>query len=111
VIDLHTIETEPHHKPYTTKPRPLSREEDEELRTVMSELLHNGWITPSLSPYAAPIVFVRKKLDPVTGHRALRTCISCVKLNHVTLNKYCLSTPPYRCFDRSGYESKMLFET
>jgi hypothetical protein len=89
----HTIETDPHYKPYTTKPRPLSREDDEELRNVLSELLHNGWITPSLSPYAAPIVFVRKKPDPVTGHRALRMCISYVKLNQDTLNKIAYRLP------------------
>ena len=70
----HTIELDPTSKPYAAQPRKLSVDEDAELLTVLKELLAKGWAYPSLSPHAAPIVFVRKKPDPVSGKRALRMC-------------------------------------
>jgi hypothetical protein len=52
-----------------------------------------GWIAPSLSPWAAPVLFVPKKCDPVTGARTWRMCISYVKLNSKTLNRIAYRLP------------------
>jgi hypothetical protein len=63
----HTIELDPASKPYAAQPRPLTVEEDTEIKRLLDELLTKGWIVPSLSSHAAPVVFVRKKPDPITG--------------------------------------------
>lgn len=89
----HTIDLHDTTKPFAAQPRRLSPDEDAELQRVLRELLENGWIVPSLSPHAAPVVFARKKPDPVTGKRALRFCISYVKLNRNTLNKIAYRLP------------------
>ena len=61
----------------------LTKEEREELETMIAELLERGWIEPSTSPYGAPILFVRKK----TGE--LRLCIDYRALNKITVkNRY-----------------------
>jgi hypothetical protein len=83
----HTIDLDPNSKPYAAQPRRLTPEENAEKRRALTQLLENGWVAPSLSPHAAPVVFARKKPDPVTGVSALRMCISYVKLNRNTLNK------------------------
>jgi hypothetical protein len=59
----------------------------------LDDFLAKGWITPSLSPWAAPVLFVPKKLDPVTGQRSWRMCISYVKLNSKTLNRIAYRLP------------------
>ena len=41
-------------------------------------MLENGWIRPSVSPYGAPILFVRKKMGE------LRMCVDFRSLNHQT---------------------------
>jgi hypothetical protein len=89
----HTIELVEHAKPFAAQPRRLTQAEDMDLQRVLHELLENGWIVPSLSPHAAPVVFARKKPDPVTGKRALRFCISYVKLKKNTLNKMAYRLP------------------
>ena len=61
----------------------LTKEEREELESMIAELLERGWIEPSTSPYGAPILFVRKK----TGE--LRLCIDYRALNKITVkNRY-----------------------
>jgi hypothetical protein len=50
-------------------------------------LLANGWNAPSLSPLAAPVLFVPKKVNPVTGENTWRMCISYFKLNSQTVNR------------------------
>lgn len=89
----HTIDLEERTKPFASQPRRLTPDEDAELQRVLKELLQNEWIVPSLSPFAAPVVFARKKPDPVTGKRGLRFCISYVKLNQKTLNKIAYRLP------------------
>jgi hypothetical protein len=54
-------------KPYARPPRPFSPEETQKIHKCLNDFLAKGWITPSLSPWAAPVLFVPKKLDPVTG--------------------------------------------
>ena len=89
----HVIETAPDVKPYAANPRPFARAEDAEIRKQLGTLLASGWINPSLSPWASPVLFVRKKPDPVTGVRGYRMCISYVKLNAKTLNRIAYRLP------------------
>lgn len=93
----HTVDTDPHVVPYKRNPQPYTAEEDAELQRYIRELLAKGWITPSLSPWAAPVLFVPKKVDPVTIKRTWRMCISYVNLNSKTLNRIAYRLP--RIFD------------
>ena len=54
-----------------------------ELKTQLQELLDKGLIQPSVSPWGAPVLFVKKK------DGSLRLCIDYRELNRVTVkNKY-----------------------
>ncbi|GBG61970.1 hypothetical protein CBR_g26133 [Chara braunii] len=57
----------------------MSEEELEVLCAQLDDLLDKGWIRPSCSPYAAPVLFVRKK------NKDLRLCIDYRKLNAQTV--------------------------
>jgi hypothetical protein len=64
-------------------PYRMSTPELKELQMQIEELLKKGCIFPSLSPWGAPILFVKKK------DCALRLCINFRLLNKVTMkNKY-----------------------
>jgi hypothetical protein len=54
-----------------------------ELQMQLEEILKKGYICPSVSPWGAPVLFVKKK------YGTLRLCIDFRKLNKVTIkNKY-----------------------
>ena len=54
-----------------------------ELKLQLQELLENGFIRPSVSPWGAPVLFVKKK------YGTLRLCIDYKQLNKLTVkNKY-----------------------
>ena len=56
-----------------------------ELKTQLQELLDKGFIQPSVSPWGAPVLFVKKK------DSTLRMCIDYRKINKMTVkNKYLL---------------------
>jgi Reverse transcriptase (RNA-dependent DNA polymerase)/RNase H-like domain found in reverse transcriptase/Integrase zinc binding domain/Chromo (CHRromatin Organisation MOdifier) domain/gag-polyprotein putative aspartyl protease len=57
----HTIPMEPGHKPPCRPTYRLSHLELEECKKQVEELLQQGLIRPSASPYGSPILFVRKK--------------------------------------------------
>ena len=66
--------------PYRMAPTKLK-----ELKTQLRELLDKGFIRPSVSPWGAPVLFVKKK------DGTLRMCIDHRKINKVTVkNKYLL---------------------
>jgi hypothetical protein len=77
-IDLMTG-TQPIHKaPYRMAPSELK-----ELKKQLEDLVYQGFIRPSVSPWGAPVLFVRKK------DGSLRMCIDYRELNRVTIkNKY-----------------------
>jgi hypothetical protein len=61
----------------------MSTPELKELQMQLEELLKKGYICPSVSPWGAPVLFVKKK------DGMLRLCIDFRKLNKVTVkNKY-----------------------
>ena len=49
---------------------PLSASKLDAMRTQVTELVEKGWVLPSESPWAAPILFVSKD-----GGKALRMCV------------------------------------
>ena len=66
--------------PYRMAPTKLK-----ELKTQLQELLDKGFILPSVSPWGAPVLFVKKK------DGTLQMCIDYRQINKVTVkNKYLL---------------------
>jgi len=73
----------PGSSPPTRAPYRMSTTELTELKKQLDKMLGSGFIKPSLSPYGAPVLFVRKK----TGE--LRMCIDYRALNKITIkNSY-----------------------
>ena len=73
--------TPTHRAPYMMAPTELK-----ELKIQLQELLNKGFIQPSVSPWGAPVLFVKKK------DGTLRICIDYQQINKVTVkNKYPLS--------------------
>lgn len=66
-------------QPISFSPRRLAFTEKEKLRVILDELLADGIIRRSDSPYASPIVLVRKKNGEV------RLCVDYRELNKITV--------------------------
>src|SRR5947208_17057883 len=61
----------------------MSQNELEEFRAQLEERVESGYIQQSRSPYAAPVIFVKKK------DGSIRMCIDYRALNKITIkNKY-----------------------
>ena len=84
-VDL-SIEILPGTSPTSRAPYKMAQTELKELKIQLQELLDKGFIRPSVSPWGAHVLFVKKKDD------TLRMCIDYRKINKVTVkNKYPLS--------------------
>ena len=82
-----TIDLLPGTNPISLTPYRMAPAELRELKIQLQELVGKGFIQPSISPWGAPVLFVRKK------DGTLRLCIDYRQLNRVTIkNRYPL--PP-----------------
>ncbi|WMV54923.1 hypothetical protein MTR67_048308 [Solanum verrucosum] len=64
-------------------PYRMAQAELRKLKVQLQELLDKGFIRPSVSPWGAPVLFVKKK------DGSMRMCIDYRQLNKVTImNKY-----------------------
>ena len=78
-----TIDLIPGTKPISIPPYRMAPAELRELKAQLEELLSKGFIRPSISPWGAPVLFVKKK------NGSLRLCIGYKQLNKVTIrNQY-----------------------
>ncbi|KAL4378035.1 hypothetical protein GQ457_02G032070 [Hibiscus cannabinus] len=77
-VDVYTGTAPVSMAPYRMAPKELK-----ELKVQLQELLDRGFIRPSVSPWGAPVLFLKKK------DGTLRLCIDYQKLNKLTVkNKY-----------------------
>ena len=84
-VDL-SIEIVPGTTPVSRAPYRMAPAELKELKVQLQELLDKGFVRPSISPWGAPVLFVKKK------DGTLRMCIDYQQINKVTVkNKYPLS--------------------
>ena len=81
-VDL-SIEVVQRTTPISRAPYRMAPTELKELKTQLQELLDKGFVRPSVSPWGAPVLFVKKK------DGTLRMCIDYRQINKVTVkNKY-----------------------
>ncbi|TYK08816.1 ty3-gypsy retrotransposon protein [Cucumis melo var. makuwa] len=77
------IELEPGTTPISRAPYRMAPAELKELKVQLQELLDKGFIRPSVSPWGAPVLFVKKK------DGSMHLCIDYRELNKVTVkNRY-----------------------
>lgn len=77
------IDLVPRTEPISKTPYRMTTQELVELKVHLEELLEKGMIIPSVSPWGAPFIFVKKK------DGSLKICIDYRKLNKVTIkNRY-----------------------
>ncbi|TYK04587.1 ty3-gypsy retrotransposon protein [Cucumis melo var. makuwa] len=77
------IELEPGTVPISRAPYRMALTELKELKVQLQELLDKGFIRPSVSPWGAPVLFVKKK------DGSMRLCIDYRELNKVPVkNRY-----------------------
>ncbi|KAL0534796.1 hypothetical protein IC582_029090 [Cucumis melo] len=77
------IELESGTVPVSRAPYRMAPTEQKELKVQLQELLDKGFIRPSVSPWGAPVLFVKKK------DGSMRLCIDYRELNKVTVkNRY-----------------------
>lgn len=66
-------------QPFTYRPYRMSPTEREVAKDMVNELLENGIVRPSDSPYSSPILLVKKK------DGKYRLCVDYRKLNNLTV--------------------------
>ncbi|GJR68577.1 putative nucleotidyltransferase, ribonuclease H [Tanacetum coccineum] len=73
------IELIPGAEPISKAPYRMAPVELKELKEQLQEMLENGFIRPSVSPWGAPVLFVKKK------DGSMRLCIDYRELNRITI--------------------------
>ncbi|GJW17301.1 transposon ty3-G gag-pol polyprotein [Tanacetum coccineum] len=77
------IELIPGAEPISKAPYRMAPVELKELKEQLQEMLENGFIRPSVPPWGAPVLFVKKK------DGSMRLCINYRELNRITIrNRY-----------------------
>jgi hypothetical protein len=76
-----SIDLVPGDAPVSKTPYRMSTPELKELQMQLEELLKKGYIRPSVSPWGAPVLFVKKK------DGTLRLCIDFQQLNMLSLQE------------------------
>nr|GFD04119.1 putative reverse transcriptase domain, aspartic peptidase domain protein [Tanacetum cinerariifolium] len=77
------IELIPGAEPISKSPYRMALIELKELKDQLQELFERGFIRPSVSPWGAPVLFVKKK------DGSMRLCIDYRELNKITIrNRY-----------------------
>ena len=78
-----TIDLIPRTEPISIPPYRMAPAELRELKAQLEELLSKGFVRPSISPWGAPVLFLKKK------YGSLWLCIDYRQLNRVTIrNQY-----------------------
>ena len=75
------IDVEPGTRPISIPPYRMAPAELKELKVQLQDLLSKGFIRPSVSPWGAPVLFVKKK------DGSMRMCIDYRQLNKITIRK------------------------
>ncbi|XP_057250714.1 uncharacterized protein LOC130591416 [Beta vulgaris subsp. vulgaris] len=82
MVDFH-IDLVPGATPISRAPYRMAPAEMVELKKQLEELLQKGYIRPSVSPWGAPVLFVKKK------DGTMRLCIDYREINNITIrNRY-----------------------
>lgn len=79
----HKIELEPGYSPPSKPTYRMSYEELRELKKQLQDLLDQGYIQSSKSPFGAPVLFVKKK------DGTFRMCVDYRALNNITIKNRC----------------------
>lgn len=82
----HAIDLEHGKGPIHVQPYKIPHSYKPEVRRQIQEMLEQGIIKPSVSPYNAPIVVVKKKGLNKDGSPKLRICLDFRRLNDVTIS-------------------------
>ncbi|MCO5560556.1 hypothetical protein L7F22_014171 [Adiantum nelumboides] len=91
----HAIELIPRAQLVARRPYKMSLPESTELKEQLTQLLEQGFIRPSVSPWSTPMLLNQKK------DKTLRLCIDYRKLNQVTIkNKYAIPARIDELLDR-----------
>nr|GEW03599.1 putative reverse transcriptase domain-containing protein [Tanacetum cinerariifolium] len=94
-----SIELIPGAEPISKAPYHMAPIELKELKDQLQELLERGFIRPSVSPWGAPVLFVKKK------DGSMRLCIDYRELNKITIrNRYPLPRIDDLFDQLQGYE-------
>ena len=75
------IDLIPGSHPISKAPYRMAPAELEELKKQLEDLIEKGFVRPSISPWGAPVLFVKKK------DGSMRLCVDYWELNKVTIKK------------------------
>ena len=92
---------EPGTRPISIPPYRMAPTELKELNEQLQDLLSKGFIRPSVSPWGAPVLFVKKK------DGSMRMCIDYRQLNKVTIRIKYLIPRIDDLFDQLQFSPKL----